>query len=372
MNDLLNEVSKDAASQMEEILSLFDVLHLLPNNANVPSSILQSDKDECGDDVKALKTKLQRLYKLQIKAQSNLTDKSKRMLGDLLVEILTLVKSNLKLQELLSKDGAHASLEDHRYKTLKHYCDKVKNVGSRNISISEQDDKRNVHVLFKLIEKCKRLDMDIATGREGLRERILSVDAQRSECALTLKTTRTLGGDTKLKVISEHEAREKTAAGIIEVMTAEHQKITSELQTELSSIQKLLQKQIQEHWLEKEGAMERLDVIPLKRERIKNEHNTQKQQRLDEMRKVQDHNAREVEEKERLQMQYNLILSNKKISAEESRRLQQVMAMQKKADAIIFNAAVTFQKIARGVRDRCIVRKMRKKKSQNEFESEER
>lgn len=357
MNFLLNDVSQDISEQMRSISSLFDVIHLLPRD-EIPSCILESEDAK----VKALSNQLARLFKLELKASDTPNDKSKDLLGEAVVEILTDIASSPKLQALLQEDNSESSnsltMEDkEKAKMLKSYIDQVRNVGCRDISISYQDDKMNASTLFKLIEKCKRLEEENKVMEESLDRRKAKLEKESTECDSKLEKTLKLCKETKSMAMCEHEKKDKDTDVELHQLTMEHEQDMAVLQTELSSIQ---QKRVDSE--DEEHLQGRLVEIEMEREIIKQQHMDDKNKHQYTIQKIESNLRAETEEKNYLDLRYALVQSNKEIAEKESRLLQRVAAMEAKADEILFNAAVALQKIIRGARDRAKKKKGKKVK----------
>lgn len=250
------------------------------------------------------------------------------------------------------------TMEDkEKAKMLKSYIDQVRNVGCRDISISYQDDKMNASTLFKLIEKCKRLEEENKVMEESLDRRKAKLEKESTECDSKLEKTLKLCKETKSMAMCEHEKKDKDTDVELHQLTMEHEQDMAVLQTELSSIQ---QKRVDSE--DEEHLQGRLVEIEMEREIIKQQHMDDKNKHQYTIQKIESNLRAETEEKNYLDLRYALVQSNKEIAEKESRLLQRVAAMEAKADEILFNAAVALQKIIRGARDRAKKKKGKKVK----------
>jgi len=362
MDDLLNDVAEKVANQMDRASVLHDVIQLIPSPGEELSFILESDDVE----VKEFANKLQRLSQLELKESIN--DKTRDLLGDVVVEISTLMASSPKLRSLLEQHSQHTAtrssgVDDINISArLKQYLDKVSDVGCRNISTSDLVDKKNTSVLFKLIEKCKRLEADSVTIKEGLHEREMNLDRERNESRSTLESTAKLCEEIKLKATRDHDVNEVGIGTELENWKAEHEAAMSVLQSELSTMQDRLNGETQSHYLEQQGIMDQLKEMTTNREIMKEKLMLQKSRRQETLSSIDNHLNAEKIERGDLKQQCALIESNKNVTETEDRNLQQVLSMENQAHAILFHSAVALQKLCRGTSARNIVRKMKQKK----------
>ncbi len=277
--------------------------------------------------------------------------------NQIIVEILKNIASSPKLQKLLQETQAQTKDIDDA-KKIKKYVNEIRDVGCRDISISYHDDLKNASILFKLIEKCKRVEEENKSMEENLAHRRAKVENENIACDAELVKTLALCREAKLTAMNEYAEKEKLIEKEMKILAQQHEGSMNCLQRDLASIQN---KKVDE--TEEEVLQNRIEETQLERERTNRQHKLEIIERQEDIKKMESNLRAEIEEKNYLQLRYALIQSNKDIAEKENRLLQQVMDLEAKADGIMFNAAVGVQKIFRGTRDRKIVRKIKGKKS---------
>ncbi len=316
--------------------------------------------------------------------------------------MLQTISSNKRLQALLQNEkesSSKHSTSDESTKSshqetqqLKQYFDHLCRVGCQEISISHLDDKKNASTLFKLIEKCKRLQNESIEKEQSLRQRKTNLETNSKECDAMLVISLKECKEAKVMAMREYEKEEKEIEDLLNASALEHEKVMADVSEELMSIQlKQLDHQdeafvhdkhmgglqaelvhMQQNQVnhdEEEYLQKRMQELEIERNGNKNQQLMQQKKLNETIQKIESNFKAETEEKNYLNLRYALVQSNKEIAAKEERLLERVALMEAKADDVMFHAAVGLQKIVRGVRDRAIAKKAKKKRKNGKKKS---
>jgi len=364
MNSVLGEIGTKVGQEIHDISQRMDFLHLLPPaNAVVPQSIVEAGEHD--PHAKALANLLHKIVCLE-KKNEILNEKSREMLGDLIVQALKLISSSPNLQNLLlesessSIDATEGDAKE--MEILKDYLSKVSEVGCRNISISYDQDKMNSSILFKTIEKCNtNLYPQKVKMEKALSERSAALDRGKNETEILLKEIEKKLQETKAVAIHECDADEEAIDAELVELAMKHEQSMNELQSELDLLHATLSETGQAHFRAERELVGQLHAIEETKNKIQHQHCAEEKKREGVIDKIEALIKIEQSERSNLEQRYNLVEANREIEEKEKMLLKHVLDMEAKADSILCHGAAALQKIYRGNRDRSIVTKLKKK-----------
>jgi len=361
MNAVLEQIGTKVGQEIQDISQRMDFLHLLPTKA-VPQSIIEAGEHD--PPAKALANMLHKIICLE-KKNEILNEKSREMLGDLIVQALKLISSSPSLQNLLlesesSTDATECDVKEMQL--LKDYLSKVSKVGSRNISISHDQDKMNSSILFKTIEKCNtNLYPQKAKMEKALSERSAVLDRGQRETETLLKEIEKTLQETKAMAIHECGVDEEAIDAELIELAIKHEQNMNELQSELDLLHATLSETGQAHYHAEQELVGELHAIEDTKNKIQQQHCAEEKKRQGVIDKIEALIKIELSERRNLEDRCKLVEANREIEEKEEMLLKHVLDMEAKADSILFHGAVALQKLYRGNRDRSIVTKLKKK-----------
>jgi hypothetical protein len=360
MNASLEDIAIEVAQEIDSISQRMSFLHILPFN-NIPTRI-----DEAGQHDTQARDFVNLLQEIIIyDINDDLNEKSREILGDLIVKALKLVSSSPNLQNLLEKEGSmpHAIQGDEQdVKILNDYLSKVAKVGCRNISISHQQDTFNSSILFRTIEKCNTIlnpqKVKIQTALCERREEL----NRGQNLALTLsRDAEKKLQETKDMVFRQSELEEEEVDAELGGLVIKQERNMKELLLEFEHLQCKLFEARNAHLSAQQVLVEKLKVLEEKKDEIQQEHLANDKRSQNFIYTIEALWKNEKEERRNLEHKYALVEANRDIEEKEKCLLQNVLAMEAEANLILFHAATALQKIFRGSRDRYFVLRLKKK-----------
>ena len=358
MNAVLEEIGAKVGQEIQDIPQRLDFLHLLPTKA-VPQSIIEAGEHD--PPAKALANLLHKIICLE-KKNEILNEKSREILGDLIVQALKLISSSPSLQTLLLESESATDGDGKDMALLKDYLSKVSNVGCRNISISHDQDKMNSSILFKTIEKCNtNLYPQKAKMEKALSERSAVLDRGQRETETLLKEIEKTLQETKAMAIHECGVDEEAIDAELIELAMKHEQNMNELQSELDLLHATLSETGQAHYHAEQELVGELHAIEDTKNKIQQQHCAEEKKRQGVIDKIEALIKIELSERRNLEDRCKLVEANREIEEKEEMLLKHVLDMEAKADSILFHGAMALQKLYRGNRDRSIVTKLKKK-----------
>jgi len=376
MDALLIEIAGTYSKEIEQSTSLLNVIKSIPTRQHERDTITILTKLDSGSEKEKLfESKLRKLLKLETKDESQRNDKAKYLLAAALVEVATMLTSDpnllMHLKSQSQGDQKPAQIErgsalssaipPQSLQAIRKYLFEIKSVGCRNLSIQELDNKKNASELFKRMEKCTRLEIEKIKFELDLEERRAKVDKEQKCLEATLASDKIKLNEIRLLATNLQGEKEQECRVEIQKADSEHEAIMDTFQSELSELIRSLDIATDVHQEEQDLLLTRIADLEENRRSLKEQHEMEAVKIKKAIKVENDYNEQEIAEKAQLSQNLALIDRDAKEKAAEDLIVQQVFEMEEKADAILFHAATSLQRLYRGMRDRKIAKKSKKK-----------
>lgn len=395
MDNLLNEIKANVGEEIDLASSLLDVIGLIPTEPNDELlECLEKEKiegnDEEREEAKTISSQLSTLWKIEAssiasryrqkgdktlieESTSIVEQKSQELLLDATISAAKSIReSSPSIQKCLvefekkQKLKKEVCIEEeeksvHFSSKLKEYLDQLKDVSCKDISTSVRKEQQLTSDLFKLHECCKTVEEEKVKS-----DLVLSV----RECKINKDSTKlndllTTSTNALIEIKKQEEAKQhildEKVLSFLKEQENQHSDVMESLGTELAKVEHNI------HCLKRDHTSEQKEMIA-QRQKIEEELSTLLSLHEQEEQKIQKQtldisNKILNEQNERIRLEKLLILQdlNSNIAADEEVLIKSVIDLELEADAILFKAAAHLQKLYRGLRDRAIVKKLKKK-----------
>jgi len=286
-------------------------------------------------------------------------EKTKDLAGNVLVEILDL----LLLDPHFLK-GMPAPNENEIYRNFDEYIYHIHSVGSSILKLTVAKNNSLTTNVFKLVDKCNRLEKERNVISSGLTERESKVEQELSHVKSLLQNITKEIHEEKEKLRIKEDALDGELKSTLNSISSSHRQEMESLFHEHEEIQEMLEQTSKKHECEIDQVTTEIESLHKELQSSKESHENAKellQNEIDDLSTSIDSSRVELYA---LNQKLSLLQQNDEMEMKEKQLLQKVEALEAEAKRIIFHAASTIQSIYRGNRDRNHVRMLRKKRKQ--------
>lgn len=333
----IRELSR--AKDLIRALSFFDQQQQLGKSTE---GILNSDK------YKDLVIKLENF-------ESN--EKTKDLAANVLVEIL-----NLLLLDQCFLNRVFDSEEKDIYHKFEEYRHHIHFVGSGILKLTVSKSNSLTTNVFKLVDKCNRLEEEKNVISSGLAEREAKVEQELSKVKSFLQNITKEIKDEKEKIRIKEDALDSELKSTLDSICASHQQEMESLFNEHEEIQEMLEETSRKHECEIDQVSNEIEMLQEELNQRKEAHENAKEALRDQIEDLSTTIDNSSTELNILNQKLSLLQRNDEIENKEKQMLQKVANLEAEANRIIFHAASRIQSICRGIQDRNRVRALRKKR----------
>ena len=375
MDVLLHETATKVASHFQLTSCLLDAIKIIPSTSNevlinVLKSEMRNGKNQDIEDINRLQTQLitlwniesslkdtpwkERLYPLDLKTQESL-------FNAILTLALSINKSSIQIQQQLLKVKKTDREYDDIIEKIKKYIQKLNNDAYKEISTSVEHELEQRTTLFKLIEKCNVMEEDKLKLTASLNEKEVKLDHEKAVANKRYDGIRDELNTITIEMKREEERLENEISIFLENEEKIHDVEAKLLKSKLASIKLQLSQLQQSHFTHQTQLIEQYDVANEQLTVLTTQFQEEEQNIRTEMERVSEIIVQEQEEHEKLKQLISLYRLNESIMEKEQKMIQTVIELECEADKILFHAATQLQKLYRGIRDRSLVKLMKKK-----------
>lgn len=335
----INELSR--AKDLIQALSFFDQQQQRLESST--ESTLNSEK------YKDLVVKLEHF-------ESN--EKTKDLAANMLVDILDLLLSD---QRFLNDDPVESNEKDiyHKFEEYRHH---VHSVGSSILKLTVSKSNALTTNVFKLVDKCNRLEEERNLISHGLAEREAKVGQELSKVKTLLQNITKEIQEEKENIRIKEDTLDCELKSTLDSMSTSHQQEINSLFKEHEEIQEVLEETTRKHESEVDQVTNKIEMLHTELRTLTESHDNAKKALQDQIEDLSVSIDRSSIELNALNQKLSLLRRNDEIEKKEKQLLQKVVSLEAETNGIIFDAASRIQSMYRGIRDRKRVRTLRKKR----------
>lgn len=345
MDKYFHVISLKSIKELTRAKDLIQALSFLDRQQQLgrsTESILNSDK------YKDLVIKLENF-------ESN--EKTKDLAANVLVEILDL----LLLDQRFLNHTFDSEEKDiyHKFEEYRHH---IHFVGSGILKLTVSKSNSLTTNVFKLVDKCNRLEDERNAISSGLDEREANVEQELSKVKTFLQNINKEIKDEKEKIRIKEKALDSELKSTLDSISASHRQEMESLFNEHEEIQEMLEETSRKHECEVDQVTNEIEMLQKELHRLKESHENAKEElrdQIEDLSSIIDNSSTELNI---LNQKLSLLQRNDEIENKERELLQKVANLEAEANRIIFHAASRIQSICRGIQDRNRVRALRKKR----------
>jgi hypothetical protein len=244
---------------------------------------------------------------------------------------------------------------------LEEYLNRVKDIGCKEISTSVRKDEQITSIIFKLIERCNNLEEEKVKMTAFINKKESKINDERMELNEIIDGLTNLLEQEKMELQELEEAQRHRINSIISEEERKHLSSTTSLKSELTRAQQELRDALLSHSVEQKDSMQQRTSIEDKISKLVLQHDSEEKGIKDEIQDLTEKIANETTERDKLEKLIALQVENDDIVAKEKAIIQSVIDLETETDNIIYKAASSLQKLYRGMRDRALVKRLKKK-----------
>ncbi len=381
MDTILNTAAAKVAHEIDFASCLLDAASLIPTSSDtellkyLESEIKNEEEMIIARDICSQLSSLWKLEALSTACSRRDTTndesfdktsnpRSQKIRESLLNATITLAisihNSSPSIKQCLLKIKNTNTEQDDCVVKVKEYLNELKDTGCRDISTSVREEKQVTTSLFKLIEKCNILEEEklrlksIDEVEQKVNEESFKVKADNETILQALN-------QVVLTVQLEEAKLEQETMIFLENEEKMHNSVVESLKSELANVRCNLSQLQETNTVDKNRIVKHRNELQQQLSQLMSTNKEDEIVLLNEIKETTSKISQEKEERQKLEQLIALHVLNDSTIEREELLIKTVLDLELEANTILFNAATQMQKLYRGVRDRVLVKSLKKK-----------